>query len=109
MTINGNYPSPVTVNGFSCMNCTDVDRANKFVDPAHPQDGPKPEGPKGADTDQQKVTFNDPAVILGGTLADPNAVTSPSPASDTQSVASAVSAASSASHNNGTGTVDFYA
>jgi hypothetical protein len=107
MTINGNYPSPVIVNGFSCMNCTDVDRANKFVDPARPQDGPKPEGPKGADTDQQKVTFNDPAVILGGTLADPNAATSP--ASDTQSVASAVSAASSASHHNGTGTVDFYA
>jgi hypothetical protein len=109
MTINGNYPSPVIVNGYSCMNCTDVDHANKFVDPAHPQDGPKPDGPKGADTDQQKVTFNDPAVILGGTLADPNAVTSTSPASDTQSVASAVSAASSASHHNGTGTVDFYA
>ncbi len=109
MSINGNYSSPVIVNGFSCMNCTDVDHANKFVDPARPQDGPKQDGPKGADTKPQKVTFDDPAVIFGGSLANPNAVTSTSPASDTQSVASAVSTASSASHHNGTATVDFYA
>lgn len=108
MTISGNYSSPVIVNGFSCMNCTDVDHANKFVDPAHPQDGPKPDGPTGADTKLQKVTFDDPAVIFGGSLANPNAVTSTSD-SDTQSVVSAVSAASSASHHNGTATVDFYA
>ncbi|ENZ82539.1 MULTISPECIES: hypothetical protein [Caulobacter] len=40
MAINGDYPQPVTVNGFSCKNCTDVDYAKKHIDPAHPQDGP---------------------------------------------------------------------
>jgi len=40
MAINGDYPQPVTVNGFSCKNCTDVDYAKKHVDPAHPKDGP---------------------------------------------------------------------
>ena len=40
MAISGNYPSPVTVNGFSCRNCTDVDNAKKHIDPAHPSAGP---------------------------------------------------------------------
>lgn len=40
MAINGDYPRPVTVNGFSCKNCTDVDYAKKHIDPAHPKDGP---------------------------------------------------------------------
>jgi hypothetical protein len=40
MTISGNYPSPVTVNGYSCRNCTDVDYAKKHIDPAHPKAGP---------------------------------------------------------------------
>lgn len=40
MAINGDYPQPVTVNGFSCKNCTDVDYAKKHIDPAHPKDGP---------------------------------------------------------------------
>jgi hypothetical protein len=40
MTINGDYAHPVTVNGYSCKNCTDVDYAKKHVDPAHPKDGP---------------------------------------------------------------------
>ena len=35
-----NYPNPVTVNGYSCKNCTDVDYAKKNIDPAHPKDGP---------------------------------------------------------------------
>lgn len=34
MTISGNYPSPVFVNGYACMNCTDVSRAQKNIDPA---------------------------------------------------------------------------
>jgi hypothetical protein len=38
--INGNYPAPVQVNGFSCKNCTDVDYAKKHIDPAHPKSGP---------------------------------------------------------------------
>jgi hypothetical protein len=40
MAISGDYPSPVTVNGFSCRNCTDVDNAKKHIDPAHPSAGP---------------------------------------------------------------------
>jgi hypothetical protein len=35
-----NYPHPVQVNGFSCHNCTEVDRAKKHIDPAHPRSGP---------------------------------------------------------------------
>lgn len=40
MSISGDYAQPVTVNGFSCKNCTDVDYAKKHIDPAHPKDGP---------------------------------------------------------------------
>lgn len=40
MTIGGDYPTPVQVNGFSCRNCTDVDYAKKHIDPAHPRSGP---------------------------------------------------------------------
>ncbi len=78
MTINGDYSSPVIVNGFSCMNCTDVDHANKFVDPAHPHDGPaKPASEQQSDLDQKKITFDAQAVVLGGTLADPRGATVP--------------------------------
>ena len=38
--ISANYPSPVTVNGFSCRNCTEVDYAKRNIDPAHPRAGP---------------------------------------------------------------------
>ncbi|MEZ5656113.1 MAG: hypothetical protein R3E04_09545 [Sphingobium sp.] len=37
MAISGDYPVPVTVNGFLCRNCTDVDKAKKNIDPADPQ------------------------------------------------------------------------
>lgn len=40
MSISGDYAHPVTVNGYSCKNCTDVDYARKHIDPAHPKDGP---------------------------------------------------------------------
>jgi len=40
MTIGGDYPAPVRVNGYSCRNCTDVDYAKKHIDPAHPRSGP---------------------------------------------------------------------
>jgi hypothetical protein len=40
MAISGDYPHPVTVNGYSCKNCTDVDNAKKHIDPAHPKSGP---------------------------------------------------------------------
>jgi hypothetical protein len=35
-----NYPTPVTVNGYQCKNCTDVDRAKAHIDPQHPSAGP---------------------------------------------------------------------
>lgn len=35
-----NYSSPVTVHGYSCKNCTEVDLANKGIDPEHPGSGP---------------------------------------------------------------------
>ena len=40
MSISGDYPHPVQVNGFTCHNCTDVDYAKKHIDPAHPKAGP---------------------------------------------------------------------
>lgn len=40
MSISGDYPHPVQVNGFTCHNCTDVDYARKHIDPAHPKAGP---------------------------------------------------------------------
>lgn len=40
MAISGDYPHPVTVNGFQCRNCSDVDRAKRNIDPANPAGGP---------------------------------------------------------------------
>jgi hypothetical protein len=40
VAISSDYSTPVTVNGFSCRNCSDVDRAKRFIDPGKPQDGP---------------------------------------------------------------------
>jgi hypothetical protein len=59
-----NYPSPVTVNGYACKNCTDVDYAKKNIDPAHPKDGPFGVNAKTPDT---------PAVTFGGVLANASA------------------------------------
>ena len=40
MAISRDYSSPVTVNGFVCRNCSDVDRAKRHIDPADPAAGP---------------------------------------------------------------------
>jgi hypothetical protein len=40
MAISGDYPKPVTVNGFSCRNCQDVSLAKRHIDPDHPLSGP---------------------------------------------------------------------
>lgn len=32
--VGANYASPVTVNGYPCWNCTDVEKAKKSVDPS---------------------------------------------------------------------------
>jgi len=58
MSLSANYP--VTVNGFTCRNCTDVDLAKRHIDPAHPN-----LGPYGIDA----PTARGSAVKLGGQLA----------------------------------------
>jgi hypothetical protein len=40
MAISSDYPTPVTVNGFQCRNCTDVAYAKRHIDPDHPESGP---------------------------------------------------------------------
>ncbi len=40
MAIGTNYSTPVMVNGFSCRNCSEVDRAKRNIDPANPAAGP---------------------------------------------------------------------
>jgi hypothetical protein len=64
-----NYPNPVTVNGYSCKNCTDVDYAKKNVDPAHPKDGPYGVNAKPASGLSHPKAAETPAVTFGGVLA----------------------------------------
>jgi hypothetical protein len=64
MTISGNYASAVTVNGYTCKNCTDVDLAKKHIDPAHPKDGPY--GVNAPDVTAKRA----PTVVFGGRLAE---------------------------------------
>ncbi len=66
MAISTNYATPVTVNGFECKNCTDVDYAKKYIDPAHPKSGP-------FGIDKQTDPTQSPAVKYGGSLSDPGA------------------------------------
>ena len=66
MSINTvNYPTPVTVNGYSCKNCTDVDNAKRNIDPAHPQDGPFGVNRQ----DKPGAASSSPAVVFGGRLS----------------------------------------
>jgi hypothetical protein len=63
-----NYPSPITVNSYSCKNCTDVDLAKQHVDPSHPKDGPY--GVNAKDHAASPASKSDtPAVTFGGVLA----------------------------------------
>jgi hypothetical protein len=61
MAISGDYAQPVTVNGYACRNCTDVDYAKKNIDPAHPKSGPFGVN---ADTDPTQNRFK-PTVVSG--------------------------------------------
>ena len=63
MSISANYPQPVQVNGFTCHNCTEVDEANKHIDPAHPKSGPY--GINAANDPTQKK----PIIQFGGSLS----------------------------------------
>jgi hypothetical protein len=77
MSISGDYPTPVTVNGFSCRNCTDVDYAKKHIDPQHPKSGPY-----GIDAKDDPTLRNNPAaqrsaaVSFGGSLSGLNGAAS---------------------------------
>jgi hypothetical protein len=61
--ISSDYAQPVQVNGFTCKNCSDVDLANKHIDPAHPKSGPY-----GIDAASDPSQRNS-AVTLSGSLA----------------------------------------
>lgn len=63
MTISGNYPSPVFVNGYACMNCSDVSRAQKNIDPADPTKGV-------FDPSAKKIEANDKVEKTEATLFD---------------------------------------
>jgi hypothetical protein len=69
-----NYPTPVTVNGYSCKNCTDVDNAKRNIDPSHPKDGPF--GVNKIDK-PGSTPAHGPAVTLGGALAHVAATSAP--------------------------------
>ena len=64
------------VNGFVCMNCTDVERAQKFVDPAHPDQAARVSGPRDAATEASSPigTLTRNAVSFGGSLSHLNAL-----------------------------------
>jgi hypothetical protein len=81
-----NYPNPVTVNGYSCKNCTDVDYAKKNIDPAHPADGP-------FGVDAKAKPASSPAVTFGGVLAGVSATSAANgPPSATQGLRLDISA-----------------
>ncbi|MCR6660683.1 MAG: hypothetical protein NVV72_15550 [Asticcacaulis sp.] len=65
MSISGDYAHPVTVNGYTCRNCTDVDYAKKHIDPAHPKSGPYGVNAKTDPTVKAEAAFH-----FGGKLAN---------------------------------------
>jgi hypothetical protein len=70
MSIGSNYPTPVTVNGYLCRNCTDVDYAKKHIDPAHPKSGPYGINAKNDPTNKNAQSSS---VVFGGNLVGLNA------------------------------------
>ena len=85
MAINSDYATPVTVNGFSCRNCTDVDNAKKHIDPEHPKSGPY-----GINAKDDPTVHASSAVTFGGALSSLNAATAtndnPAPAASGQAL-----------------------
>jgi hypothetical protein len=64
------------VNGFVCMNCTDVEHAKKFIDPAHPSQAAAVSGPRDAakEASSPTGTLTQNAVSFGGSLSHLNAL-----------------------------------
>ena len=56
------------VKGFVCMNCTDVERAQKGIDPAHPDQPATVAGPRdgASETSSPAGTLTQNAVSFGG-------------------------------------------
>src|SRR6266567_7114101 len=75
MVVGANYSTPVTVNGFLCKNCTDVDYAKKHIDPAHPKSGPYGIDAKDNPTAQKSAASA--AVTFGGNLSNLNVKQAP--------------------------------
>ena len=97
MSISVNYPQPITVNGFSCKNCTDVDYAKKHIDPAHPKSGPYGVNAKtdptvkhsALDTTDAK-SATDGFIKFGGHLSQPSATGSSASAPQSQPTAGVI-------------------
>lgn len=70
MTISTNYTTPVWVNGYQCSNCTQVDEAKKFIDPAHPKSGPF-----GIDAKTDPSVVNRPTAAPGTAQSDNGSTT----------------------------------
>ena|SRR5438067_6306732 len=68
MVVGANYSTPVTVNGFLCKNCTDVDYAKKHIDPAHPKSGPY--GIDAKDDPSAQKPAASAAVTFGGNFSN---------------------------------------
>ena len=62
------------VNGFACMNCTDVEHAKKGIDPAHPDQTATVSGPRDAEASSPTGTLTRNAVSFGGSLSHLNAL-----------------------------------
>jgi hypothetical protein len=72
MAVNGDYSTPVYVNGYACWNCTDVANAKKDIDPAHPQSGQGGVDAKSDPTAKATATSaadRSSAVSFGGVLS----------------------------------------
>ncbi|TKW77585.1 MAG: hypothetical protein DI543_14925 [Bradyrhizobium icense] len=69
------------VKGFVCMNCTDVERAQKGIDPAHPDQPARVAGPRdgASETSGTAGPLTQDAVSFGGALSHLNALDNKSP------------------------------
>lgn len=65
------YPSPVTVNGFRCANCSEVDLAARHVDPQHPRSGAydvdAASDPTRSTADKARLARHAASVVAAGT------------------------------------------
>ena len=104
MTVNGNYSIPVTVNGFLCKNCTDVENAKKHIDPAHPRSGPYGIDAKNDPTVNQATVKS--AVVFGGSLSGLNTTSNASASPPAPNAPSAASSNGSSTNSQSAQQID---